>query len=122
MSIKRFIGSFKDASRGVRYAFSHEQNFRIQIYTAIFILLVSLVLSISKGDLVVVLLLITLVLLLELLNTAVEKMLDLLKPRMSLHVEVIKDVMAAVVLTASLCSLIVGIIIFYPYLVELFLL
>ena len=48
-----------------------------------------------------------------------EKFLDLVKPRLHYHVEVIKDVMAAAVLLASFGSVIIGLFIFIPHLVEL---
>ena len=69
---------------------------------------------------IIVLLLIVLVLVLELLNTAIEKFVDLVKPRFHGHAEVIKDVMAASVFVSSLGSLLIGLIIFIPYIVEYF--
>ena len=55
------------------------------------------------------------VLILELVNTIFEKIVDILKPRIHHYVEVIKDIMATAVLMASVGAAIVGIIIFYPY-------
>ncbi len=101
------------------YAFKHGQNFRVQVAVAVCIVILMFVLSLSKYEVIILCLMITLVLLLELLNTAVEKMLDLLKPRMSLHVETIKHIMAAMVLLASYAALIIGAVILLPPIIEL---
>jgi len=55
------------------------------------------------------------VLILELINTVVERVVDILKPRIHPYARLIKDLMAAVVLISSIVAVIVGIIIFYPY-------
>ncbi len=119
MNLKRLLQSFKDAFRGVAYVFKHEQNFRIQLVLGVFVTIFAIWLKISRAELVLVFLLIFLVIGLELLNSAVEKFADVLKPRLSFQIEVIKDIMAAVVLLASLGAFLIGIIIFWPYLFAL---
>ena len=54
----------------------------------------------------------------EILNTVLEYLIDLLKPRLHHYVHVIKDVMAGAVLLTALIALAVGVVIFYPYLVK----
>ncbi len=120
MNFKRFIQSFRDAAKGIRYTFSRGQNFRVQIAVGTVIVISMFFLSLSRYEVIILCLMITLVLLLELLNTAVEKMLDLLKPRMSLHVETVKHVMAATVLLASCAAVIIGAVILLPPVIELF--
>jgi len=115
MSIRRFKKSVLDAWHGVVYVYRHEQNFRIQIVLAIFIVILMLVLRLRKSEMVVILLLVFLVFILELLNSALEKLLDILKPRLQLQVALVKDIMAAMVLIASIGALIIGSLIFLPY-------
>lgn len=80
----------------------------------VFIALVTLPLSSTER---IVLLLVTgLILVLELLNTTVERLVDLLKPRLSAYVRDVKDMMAATVLVASLFALLVGMMILFPHL------
>jgi len=55
------------------------------------------------------------VLVLELINSTVERIMDFLGPDQDEKVRIIKDLMAAIVLLAGLAAIIVGIIIFYPY-------
>jgi len=119
MNLNRFIQSFKDAVRGMVYVFKHEQNFRLQVIVAIMVLLGSWFFKMRKSEIIVIGLLVVLVLILELLNSAVEKLSDVLKPRLNWQIQVVKDVMAAVVFLASLGALIIGAVIFWPYVFEL---
>lgn len=118
MNIKRFVQSFKDAWKGIVYTASHEQNFRVQLIATVFVVVFGIVLPLTRYEAIIIALLVVLVLLLELLNTAVERMLDVIKPRLSERVEAVKDIMAAMVLLASLAALIIGSIIFYPHIIE----
>ncbi|MBT3539443.1 diacylglycerol kinase family protein [Candidatus Parcubacteria bacterium] len=119
MNVKRLIQSFKDAGRGVSFVYKNEQNFRIQLFFALVVIVSMFALGVRTSERIVILLLIILVVVLEFINTIIEKFLDLLKPRLHGHVEVIKDVMAAAVLISSIGSLVIGYIIFMPYIVEL---
>lgn len=120
MNFKRLIHSFKDALKGVIFVFRNEQNFRIQIFISILVILLANYFPLSKGELIVIVLLIFLVLILELLNSAVEKMADVLKPRLSFQIKIVKDIMAAIVFFAAIASVIIGGIVFWPHLVALF--
>jgi diacylglycerol kinase len=73
-------------------------------------------LPLSSTERLVLLLVTGLILVLELLNTTVERLVDLLKPRLSAYVRDVKDMMAATVLVASLFALLVGMMILFPHL------
>ena len=120
MRVKRVFQSFYDAINGIKYVFRHEQNFQIQLLLTIFVVFLVWFFPLSKGEIIVIILLIFLVLILELMNSAFEKLADVLKPRLSQQIAMIKDIMAAMVLVASIGALIIGMIIFWPYLFELF--
>ncbi len=120
MNLKHLLKSIKDASRGVVYVFKHEQNFRVQLLVGILVVLLAWQFKVGRLEFLVLLLLIFSVLVLELINSAVEKFADVLKPRLSFQIEITKDIMAAVVLTASLGAVFVGVIIFWPYLSSTF--
>ncbi|MFA4831418.1 MAG: diacylglycerol kinase family protein [Patescibacteria group bacterium] len=119
MNNKRFIKSFRDALRGITYMFRHEQNFRIQLFIAILVIVSIFVFDLRKSEIIVVLLLILSVLILEMLNSALEKFTDIIKPRLHYQVEIVKDVMAAMVFFASIGAVIIGMIIFWPHVFEL---
>jgi len=119
ISIKKFFKSTKSAIIGLRSVFKTEQNFRIQFYIAIFVLALSIYFNITKLEWMIVLLLVILVLLTEIVNTAIEKFNDLLKPRLHHYVYAIKNIMAGAVLLVSVISLVIGLIIFIPYFINL---
>jgi diacylglycerol kinase len=97
------------------YAVSHEKNFRIEIAVAIFVIFLVLVFDIKSWEIIVIILMIMWVLILELLNTVLERVVDILKPRIHPYARLIKDLMAAAVLISSVVAIVVGVIIFYPY-------
>lgn len=111
---RTFLNSMRYAMKGIRYAWKHEQNFRLQIMAAIIVIILMIVLQVSALEAVALTAVITAVLVLELANTIVEKMVDLLKPRLHHYSGVVKDMMAAAVLITSLAAVIIGCIIFIP--------
>lgn len=118
--MKFFVSSVKHAIHGLRYVFFHEKNFRIHIYIAIVAVIAMYSFSIPLYEKIIVWVLIIFVLVLELLNTAFEKILDILKPRLHSGVGVIKDIVAAAVFIAALFAFIFGCVVFFPYIIELF--
>lgn len=119
MSIKRFLKSFKDAYEGVRYAFNNEQNFRLQLIVGLLALALAVFLPLKDSERLLVVIMVFMVLVIELLNTAIERFIDLLKPRLHYYAKTVKDIMAGAVFLTSICALIVGLIVFIPYLVNL---
>lgn len=117
---RRFIKSFADAGRGLKFVFKSEQNFRLQVAVGILVLAAAVLFSLRVWETILLILLILLVLLIEILNTAIEYFSDLLKPRLHHYVYVIKDMMAGAVLLTSSVALIVGVIIFLPHFINLF--
>ncbi|MBU2542206.1 diacylglycerol kinase [Patescibacteria group bacterium] len=118
MNFKQLFQSFKNAWWGVKYVFKNEQNFRVQLFIAFLVILASFVLKISRAEYILIFLIIILIIILEFLNSAVEKFIDVLKPRLSFQIKAVKDIMAATVFLASLGSLGIGTIIFWPYLLR----
>lgn len=117
-SFKKLIHSFKNGIRGIRVGFV-ENNFRLMFTAAIFAVLGTLIFPLEKWEAVVIIFLIGSVLSVELINSQIERMLDIVKPAYDSRVKNIKDISAGAVLVISLTSLVVGLIIFIPYLLEL---
>ena len=118
--LRRFKRSLKHAFDGIVYAISHEKNFRIDIMIAIFVIILMFIFKLKNWEVIVLILMIMWVLILELVNTVLERVVDILKPRIHPYAHLIKDLMAAVVLISSLVAFIIGIIIFYSYFRDLF--
>ncbi|PIR03005.1 MAG: diacylglycerol kinase [Candidatus Magasanikbacteria bacterium CG11_big_fil_rev_8_21_14_0_20_43_7] len=120
MNINRFYVSIMHAVRGITYVFRHEQNFRIQIYVSLAVYALTWVFSLKDSERVVIMLLMILIIVLELVNSAIEKFTDIVKPRLHDHVAIVKDIMAGTVLLSSIGATILGLHIFFPYMIELF--
>lgn len=119
-SIKDICKSFRCAFRGLKYAISNERNFQIEILVALFVIILILIFKIKNWEAVTLILIITVVLIMELANTVVERVIDILKPRIHPYVRLIKDMMAAAVLISSIFAVVIGVIIFYPYFKDVF--
>jgi len=119
-SFGRLIRSFHYAGKGLRRVFREEQSFRIQVIAGILILILSLCFKIKAWEATALLLVVIVVLVLELINSVFERVIDVMKPRMHPDVETIKDIMAAVVLISSIGAVFIGLLILGPYFVEFF--
>lgn len=114
-SLRRFFRSVRHAVRGIFSVYRTEQNFRIQCFGALIANTLAMILPLSWENRLIILIVSASVLVLELVNSAVERLLDLLKPRLNEYAGEVKDVMAGAVLVASLCAVVVGVCIFWPY-------
>lgn len=117
--IRRFKRSFKHALDGIGYALAHEKNFQIELVAASVVILFIFIFKVKNWEAIILLLMVMWVLISELTNTVLERVVDILKPRIHPYARLIKDLMAAVVLISATGSIIVGTVIFYPYVREL---
>lgn len=117
--MKNRLKSVIFAIRGLRTVFIQEKNFQIQIFFAILVGILMFVFPLHSLERVILVLVICLVLLLELTNTALEYTLDIFHPRVHPTVGIVKDVMAGAVLISALAALIIGILIFLPHFLPL---
>jgi len=111
---RTFIDSVKDCINGCNYIMTLEHNFKREIFLAVLALFASYILEISKIEFIVVLLVIALVIVSEIFNTAIEKTVDLYTREYNEIAKIVKDVSAFAVLTMCIFALIIGIVIFVP--------
>jgi diacylglycerol kinase len=109
------VKSFQYAGRGLWKVAKEEQNFRVESTIAAVVIVVALVLQVSRTDLVILILVSAVVLIMEIVNSAVEAISDALKPKLDIFVKRIKDIVAAGVMVAALTAVVIGIIIFSQY-------
>lgn len=112
----RFIDSLSHAWTGLLLAFSAERSFRLLLMAACGVFAIIILLPLKDWERVMMLLATGSVLVLELLNSMIERLVDLVKPRMHGYVHDIKDLMAATVLLASLFAFAVVVLIVWPHL------
>lgn len=111
--------SFKFAFEGIKVAVIKGRNFRIQIILAILATILGITLKISVTEWLDIAIIITLVLILELINTSIEAIVDLVSPQIQEKAKIAKDVAAAAVLVASIGSVVIGSLIFIPKLLQM---
>lgn len=96
-----------------------QPNFRIQLALGALALALAGLLRVSPGEWLALILVSLAVLLMEMLNTVIEAVVDLASPDYHPLAKVAKDVAAGAVLIAALASLVVGAYIFVPRLLDL---
>ena len=106
--------AFGFAFYGLFLFIKKERNGKIQFAIAVLAIACSIALQISAQQWIIVLLCIAAVLSLEMLNSTIEKLCDLIHPGYHPTIKIIKDVAAGAVLWTSIISAIIGVIIFLP--------
>ena len=112
MRLQRFIGSFNAAVEGFIYVLKTERNMRAHFLTALFFLLLGIYLSFTSIEIVILAITITLVLVVEMINTAIELTVDMIKTEYHPIARVIKDISAGAVLIVAINAAIVGYMLF----------
>ena len=115
------IKSFKYAFSGISYVLKTSRNFKIQLIFAVTSLMIGFLLQISQSNYVILIATIMSVLILEILNTSIESIVDLVvKKEFSSLAKISKDTSAGAVLLASINSVIIAVYIFVPKIKYLF--
>jgi diacylglycerol kinase len=112
--MKAFINRVSFAMQGWAAFFSKETNGQIQLCVAIAIIIAGFVFGLSAMEWVIILGCIGLILALEMMNSAIEKLCDLVHPEKHPTIKFVKDVAAGAVLWASVMAVAIGAIIFLP--------
>ena len=115
-----FDKSVGHALDGIEYTINHERNIKIQILAGICASILGFLLNISIVEWAIIVMVIGMVLALELINTAIERCVDLVTKDYHDLAKAAKDAAAGAVLIMSLFSVIVGIVIFLPKIIALF--
>ena len=107
--------SFLYAAKGLMYAFSTQRNFRIHVCFAFAAFVLGFLLGLNKSELAIMTLTATSVLVVELLNTAIESVVDLaIGKRFHPLAQIAKDCSAGAVLVASVSSLLIAVLLLFP--------
>lgn len=118
--IKKFINSFKYPISGLRYAYKNEQNLEVDIGIAVLVVILGFLFKISISEWAILTITVGLVISFELINTALEAVVDLITDKYHPLAKVAKDTSAAAVLILAIVSVIEGLIIFLPKIISLF--
>ncbi|MFA6963617.1 MAG: diacylglycerol kinase family protein [Patescibacteria group bacterium] len=114
-SVRRLFDSFDHAIRGVSFLLKSEQNARVHAVITIVVGVLAYILEVSRVELAILFMAVILVFAIEIINTAIEKVFDVCHPGNHKLIKAAKDAMAGAVLISAIIAIVVGILIFLPY-------
>ena len=118
---KNVFISFRYAFNGLIYTFKNSRNFKIQILFACFSLILGSIIQLDTSGFLILIVTILSVLILEIFNTSIESLVDLVvKKKFSNLAKIAKDCSAGAVLLASINSVIIALYLFVPKMKLLF--
>ncbi len=112
--MKKLFRSFYFAFSGIAHCFKTEKNFQLQFCLAITVIIGGWFFKISNTNWIVLLICCAMVLCLEMMNTAIEKLADVVHDGLHAGIKNVKDIAAGAVLVASIISVLIALIIFIP--------
>lgn len=112
--MKKFLASFTHAFRGILSSVKTERNFKVQIFAAVLVLLLTFFLEAKLVEWAIIIVCVVMVLALEMINSAIEKICDLMHPEQSPKIKIIKDIAAGAVLITSIGAAVIAAIILLP--------
>jgi len=113
-NMQKFLRGFKFAINGLVYAIRTQLNVRVQLFSVLIVAVAGFCYQISSLEWLAVVICIGAVLLAELMNTAIETLVDMVSPEFNTKAGLVKDIAAAAVLITALMALAVALIIFVP--------
>jgi len=116
----KLLMSFRYAIEGVVFAVEHNQNIRIHIYAAVLVVAASVFFDVTPFEMGILGVMILLVISTEMINTSLEEMTNLITKEHRKEAKIAKDVGAGMVLVTTCGSVVVGILIFLPYILKYF--
>jgi undecaprenol kinase/diacylglycerol kinase (ATP) len=108
------LTSFGYAFSGLKTALKNEPNIRIHLLIALLAIILAFFLKFNPVEWIILAFTIAFVLILELINTTLEILVNIVSPEIKEEARIAKDVSAAVVLIGALLSLVVGAFLFLP--------
>lgn len=113
MRVRKLIESFNFAFEGIIYALKTQRNMRIHFSVSIIVLIMSLFFDLSRTEILILFLTISVVIIAEMINTSIEATIDLITDRYHLFAKIAKNVAAGAVLIAAINSILVAYLIFF---------
>ncbi|MCR6544030.1 diacylglycerol kinase family protein [Dehalobacterium formicoaceticum] len=115
-----FLESISFALSGIIHAYRTQRNMRIHSFFVLVVLFFALLLSLTRIEMAILILTMLMVLTLEMVNTALEAVVDMVTEEYLPLAKIAKDVAAGAVFLASLGAVLIGILIFGPNICQLF--
>lgn len=116
---KNFFDALKNSINGIFYVIKNEKNMKIELVFAILAIITSFFLKINAIEFIIILFVIFFVLFAEFINSAIEKVVDLYTLEYNETAKIAKDISAGAVTIVSFLSIIIGVIIFLPKIINI---
>jgi diacylglycerol kinase (ATP) len=120
MPLRKWIDSANNAIEGILHAAKTQRHLRYHFYSAVAVLVLSYILGVERTDFLIISIAVILVLLAEMINTAIEYVVDMISPEHSEKARITKDVAAGAVLITAFGAAVLGYIILFPYFSRVF--
>ncbi|MCW3059729.1 MAG: diacylglycerol kinase [Capsulimonas sp.] len=109
---KNHLDSFRYAVEGIVHTFRTQKHMRFHFFTVVLVLLISALLRMNRVEMAILFLVVSSVLIAEMLNTAIESVVDMVTQAYHPLAKLAKDIAAGAVLIAAINAVVVGIILF----------
>jgi diacylglycerol kinase (ATP) len=120
LPLRKFIESTNNAIEGILHTARTQRHLRYHLYAAASVLIITYILGIDRTDFLIIFITVILVLLSEMMNTAVEYVVDMLSPEYSDRARIAKDIAAGAVFITAFGAVVVGYIVIFPYFKKIF--
>jgi diacylglycerol kinase (ATP) len=120
LPLRKFIESTNNAIEGIIHTAKTQRHLRYHLFAAAFVLLLTYIFGVERTDFLIISLVVILVLLSEMINTAIEYVVDMLSPEYSEKARIAKDVAAGAVFITAFGAVVVGYIVLFPYVKTIF--
>ena len=107
--------SLRHAVDGIGRCLVHERNFRIHGTAAVTVILFAWLYGVDTSQKAMLAVAISVVMTMEMMNTAIEAVVDLITQEMNVYAKIAKDVAAGMVLLAALFAIVIGVIVFHDW-------
>lgn len=114
------LQAFKNAFHGLKFVVTTQRNAQIHFVITLFVIIAGFLFSVSTSEWIALVFAIGFVWATESLNTAIEKLTDLASPGYHTLAKYAKDCAAAAVLISAVTAVVIGALIFIPYLLHFF--
>lgn len=118
--MRRWLESINNAIEGILHAAKTQRHIRYHLYSATVVIFTSYVLGVNRTDFLIISIVVILVLLAEMFNTAIELLVDMICPEYNEKARAIKDAAAGAVLITAFGAAIIGYIVLFPYMNNIF--
>lgn len=113
MNVSKFFKSFRYAVEGI-FTATKEQNLRFHIVSALVVVIAGFFTGLSTTEWLILILIMALVIGTEMVNSSIERVVDLASPEIHPLAKQAKDIAAGAVLVFAVASVIIGLLIFLP--------